>query len=223
MSLHFSRSVSFGVLIIVLLGSFGFSHSHAADKAAESRSDQLIKQMKRQNALLKAEFDKKRAEMEEQLKKKDADIQALETNLAEEVAKSKSLQAQLHKEKREKAALEDTLSKTQTSLQETEKNLSEMIANYNQAQEDLSINDKQRKTQLANLAETKKALHDVEAKNQKLYTYGLDLIRIYDDPDAFERMLRKESFTKIKRVELENILQDYNDKIDAERISVGKQ
>lgn len=223
MSLHFSRSIFLGMTSLFLLGFLGFTSSYAADNAAESRSDQLIKQMKRQNALLKVEFDKKKAEMDEQLKMKEADIQALETSLAEEVAKNKSLQAQLNKEKREKAALEDTLVKTQTTLQNTEKNLSEMIANYNQAQEDLSVNDKQRKTQLANLAETNKALLDSKTKNEKLYTYALELIKVYDDPNAFERMMRNENFTRIKHVELENILQNYNDKIDAERISVGKQ
>lgn len=98
-----------------------------------------------------------------------------------------------------------------------------MIANYNQAQDDLSINEKQRKTQLTNLANTNQALLACEAKNEKLYQYGLELINVYAEPDAFDRMMRDEIVTKLKHVELENILQEYNDKIDAERLSVKKR
>lgn len=223
MSLHFLRSAFLVMLSIFLLGLFGISTSYAEEGSAESRSAQLVKQLKRQNALLKADFDKQKAELEEKLKKKDADIQALEASLAEKEEENKALQAQLRKEKREKAALEDTLAKTKTTLEETEKKLADMTASYKQAQEDLSVNDKQRKTQLDNLAETSKKLLNSESKNEKLYTYALELIKVYDDPSAFNRMMRKENFTKIKHVELENILQNYNDKIDAERVSTSKQ
>lgn len=219
----FSPSVFLFMLGIFLLGSFGTPTSYAADNNAESRSDQLLKQMKRQNALLKADFDKQKSEMEAKLKMKDADIQTLESSLAEKEEENKRLQAQLSKVKREKFALEEKLAKTQASLEATEQKLTEMTGNFKQAQEDLSINERQRKTQLNNLAETNKALLDSESKNEKLYTYALELIKVYDDPNAFERMMRKENFTKIKHVELENILQNYNDKIDTERVSTGKK
>jgi len=222
MSFYFLRSAFLVILSIFVLGLFGISTSYAEDNSAESRSAQLVKQLKRQNALLKADFDKQKAELEEKLKKKDADIQTLEAGLAESEEEIKSLQVQLKKEKREKAALEDTLAKTKVTLEESEKNLAQMTANYKQSQEDLSVNERQRKTQLDNLAETNKKLLNSESKNEKLYIYALELIKVYDDPSAFKRMMRNESFTKIKHVELENILQNYNDKIDAERVSIGK-
>lgn len=218
MNIHSSRLL-FHVIIYFALTSLLCTSSSYADE----RSDQLMKQMKRQNALLKAEMDKQRVEMQNQLTIKDTEIETLQSSLTEQEEKNKKLQAQLAKEKREKAVLAEKLAKTESTLAATEQNLTQMIANYNQAQEDLSINDRQRKTQLTNLANANQALLASEAKNEKLYQYGLELIKVYAEPEAFDRMMREEIVTKLKRVELENILQEYNDKIDAERLSVKKR
>jgi septal ring factor EnvC (AmiA/AmiB activator) len=218
MNIHSSRLL-FHVIIYFALTSLLCTSSSYADE----RSDQLMKQMKRQNALLKAEMDKQRVEMQNQLTIKDTEIETLQSSLTEQEEKNKKLQAQLAKEKREKAVLAEKLAKTESTLAATEQNLTQMIANYNQAQEDLSINDRQRKTQLTNLANANQALLASEAKNEKLYQYGLELIKVYAEPEAFDRMMREEIVTQLKRVELENILQEYNDKIDAERLSVKKR
>lgn len=218
MSIHSSRLLFYVIVCFALSSSLCISNSYA-----DERTEQLMKQMKRQNALLKAEMDKQRAEMQNQLTIKDAEIETLQSSLAEQEEKNKKLQGQLAREKREKAALEDKLAKTESTLADTEQNLALMIANYNEAQDDLSINEKQRKTQLTNLANANQALFACEAKNEKLYQYGLELINVYAEPDAFDRMMRDEIVTKLKHVELENILQEYNDKIDAERLSVKKR
>jgi len=42
-------------------------------------------------------------------------------------------------------------------------------------------------------------------------------VQIYDDPSRYEAIMRKEKFFQLKRVELENILQNQQDKLDEAR------
>ena len=55
-------------------------------------------------------------------------------------------------------------------------------------------------------------------KNERLYQLGRELINHVESPEGFLKALRAEPFTQIKRVELENIFQDYRDELDLNRI-----
>jgi chromosome segregation ATPase len=127
------------------------------------------------------------------------------------------LNASLTKTQQEKAALETQLTETKATLATTETNLTELKTQHQKALADLDFNDNQRKTLSSNLAETTKNLNTCEDKNGKLYTYGKELMQIYDDPSRYEAMMRKEKFFQLKRVELENILQNQQDKLDEAR------
>ena len=81
----------------------------------------------------------------------------------------------------------------------------------------MKFNDNQRKTLSTNLAQTTKAVNDCEVKNVKLHQFGTELIQIYDKPSNYDAAMRKEQFFQLKRVQLENILQDRQDKLDDAR------
>ena len=75
---------------------------------------------------------------------------------------------------------------------------------------------------LKTVASEKTALDDTLAscsgKNEQLYQFGRELINHVERPEGFTSILRAEPFTQIKRVELENIFQDYRDNLDQSRI-----
>jgi hypothetical protein len=102
----------------------------------------------------------------------------------------------------------------QVDLEATQKNLADLKVQYQQAQADLKFNDNQRKTLSTNLAQTIKSVNECEEKNIKLHQLGTELIQIYDKPSSYEAMMRKEQFFQLKRVELENILQNKQDKLN---------
>jgi chromosome segregation ATPase len=107
---------------------------------------------------------------------------------------------------------------TQNQLETTQKNLDDLKIQYQQAQVDLKFNDNQRKTLATNLALTTKSLNACEAKNTKLHQFGTELIQIYDKPSSYEAAMRKEQFFQLKRVELENILQNRQDQLNDELV-----
>ncbi len=52
------------------------------------------------------------------------------------------------------------------------------------------------------------------AKNAKLVALGNEILAHYDDSDFFDSALAREPFTKLRRVELENLAQSYQDRVD---------
>ncbi len=191
------------------------------DKAARRAAlmmQKMQQDMEAEKAAMQAKFDAEKKKLEETLLQKDDEIQKINKSLAIAEKKNRALEAEKIKLIAEKTALTEKLALTESTLATTEKNLVDLNAQYKQAQEDLKFNDNQRKTLATNLAQTTKSLNQCTDKNAKLHEFGTDLIKIYDSPSRYEAVMRKESFFQLKRVELENLLQDHQDKLDAEKV-----
>ena len=199
------------------MGLLAFSaNSDAAeekDKAAR-RAAQMIRKMKQdmevEKASMQAQFDNQKKEFEEKLKKSDEEIIKLNKSLTAYKRKVTYLESDIKKITSEKIVLEG-------KLQQTQINLNDMTVIKDKAQTDLKVNEVQRKTLVATTAETARYLSDCEVKNKKLYEFGTNLVKIYDKPTVYETAMRNEKFTQLKRVELENIFQNYQDKLDSQR------
>jgi hypothetical protein len=63
---------------------------------------------------------------------------------------------------------------------------------------------------------TQKELLMCEDKNGKLYQYNRDILAAAQDRTLWQRLARSEPFTQLKKVELENLLEEYRDEIDAQ-------
>lgn len=53
-----------------------------------------------------------------------------------------------------------------------------------------------------------------QLRNRKLVDVSRDILRAYEDFDFIDSIGAREPFTKLKRVELENLAQDWRDRID---------
>ncbi|MBC7786739.1 MAG: hypothetical protein H7Z18_04630 [Methylophilaceae bacterium] len=214
------------LIIAALAITFVFSNnSFAAEKDKSSRRAALIIQkikqdMEAEKATMQKEFDAQKKELEAKLTESDEQAKKLNASLTTAKNKVAILQSDLKKTTDEKLATEDKLAKTQTILESTQKNLSELTQKYQQAQADLKVNDAQRKTLVANVSDTSKALAICTTKNAKLYDIGTELVKVYENPSTYQAAMRKESFFQLKRVELENAMQSYQDQLNDERVSV---
>jgi chromosome segregation ATPase len=166
---------------------------------------------------MQAQFATEKKTLEDQIKAETEAKALVEEKLSATEAKARSLSATLAKTQNEKAALDTQLTETKAILASTQTSLADLKIQHQKALADLDFNDGQRKTLSSNLADTTKNLNTCEEKNGKLYAYGKDLIQIYDDPSRYEAVMRKEKFFQLKRVELENILQNQQDKLDEAR------
>ncbi len=71
------------------------------------------------------------------------------------------------------------------------------------------------------LQETLKSAHAqttaCETKNLALYRFGTELLEHYRDKGVWDALLQKEPVAQLKDVEIENLLAEYRDKLDAAR------
>jgi chromosome segregation ATPase len=108
----------------------------------------------------------------------------------------------------DKAALDQAAS--------TEKSQGASIAklqdSYGKTSQTLSARDADAKRLDAVVARLRPQLQSCEAKNAQLYKIGEEVLDLYDREDVFD-LASREPITKIKRVEIENAMQDYEDKM----------
>jgi chromosome segregation ATPase len=220
------QSTIFKLPITLLLLAFVFSgvsysdHADAADKQdkAARRAQLMMLKMQQEMEAEKAALQLQLKEKDEKLKTQDEEVATLDKKLSSSEYKVHTLEAELKKSNEEKHAVDEELIKTQVELITAQQSLAELQDQHKQVLDDLKFNDGQRKTLSANLAMTTKSLNSCEEKNEKLYSYGKDLVQIYDNPSTYESLMRKEKFLQLKRVELENILQSKLDQLDEAHI-----
>lgn len=228
MKLNFTHKIITLFILSLMAGTLVPQTSFAAekkDKAAKRQAlmmQKMKQDMEAEKATMQAQFDAQKKTLEEQLLAKNTELKKTNSDLAVSQRKVKKLGAELSKTQAEKTAVETKLTDTQATLDSTKNTLTDLQGVHAQALADLKFNDNQRKTISANLADTTKQLNTCAVQNTKLHQFGTELIQIYDKPSQYDAMMRKEKFFQLKRVELENILQNQQDKLDDQRFSVGK-
>jgi len=158
-------------------------------RAAETERDNL------QSA--KAECDQEKKVAAERLdaltKQAKADSQALAT-----------AKEQLTQKETENTQLQDAIQK----LQQTQTRAVEIAQKSETA-----------RTQLANqVIELKRKVADREAKNLALYKLANEILKRYEHFGLGDALAAKEPFTGVARVKLENLVQDYQDKIADQQV-----
>ena len=149
--------------------------------------------------------------------KAQEDNTALKSRSASAKRKIDGLETSLKEMTDERLAFEAKLLMTQVELESTKTALSELDAKHQANLYDLKVNEQQRANLTATTIQKTKVIDACLAKNAKLYDYGLELVKLYENPSLYKQVVLTERFSQIKRVELENTLQNYNDKIDLEK------
>ena len=231
--MNFKQPINIIFIIIALMALMIFGMIYPEVAAAADKSDksarraellaQKVKQEAEQEKLaMQEQFNLQKKELEEKLLSKEQQLTELDKTVQSSERKVKSSQSENSKIASEKKAIETKLQQTQTELEVAQKTLAELKVQLNQAEADIKINDAQRKTQISTLAQTNKNLSSCELKNNKLHQFGSELIALYEKPNLYEAAMRKESFFQLKRVEMENILQGYQDQLNEEHLVLGK-
>jgi len=209
-------------LALLVLASSLSMPALAADKKDKSarRMQQMVQKIQQEKAELQAQVDQEKQAktgLEEQVKKTAQETDSLKGSLGAASRKAKTLESDLQSVKKDKVALEARQQETQMQLLATQKSLEELTQKYQVAQQDLKLRESEQKALALNLSQKDQGLGLCEAKNTRLYGFGMELVKLYERPSTYEAILRTEPFTQVKRVELENIFQDYRDKLDEQR------
>lgn len=115
------------------------------------------------------------------------------------------LKAELGTVKAKKSNSDGALVKSKESLREIQENLDKTLAEKQVAE--------------ASATERGRQLEQCTIKNTKLYELNGELLQRYANKGVMDAMARREPFTGLKRVEMENLLQDFQSKLDEQRVS----
>lgn len=220
------------VLLPMLLLALVVGPAHAAQKKDKDKAARRIAQMKQQfeaeKTQMQTQFDQDKAALEGKAQAAEKESGEVRSSLASAKRRNATLAAEMEALRKEKAELEArhqateaTLRETQATLDKTSKSLTELTAQHQATLRDLKANETQRKDLNKSLVQRDQSLASCSEKNAKLHDFGLQLVKVYEKPSTYETVLRTEPFTQIKRVELENILQDYRDKLDEQRVGAA--
>jgi chromosome segregation ATPase len=192
----------------------------AADK--KDKSSRRVQQIQQEKAQLQSQLDQAlqaKALLEADMAKAQEDNLSFKTRFSAATRKINGLESSLKEMTAERMDFEVKLLKTQTELEATKTALNELDVKYQANLYDLKVNEQQRANLTATTIQKTKVIDACLAKNAKLYDYGLELVKLYENPSLYKQVVLTEKFSQLKRVELENILQNYNDKIDLEKAS----
>jgi chromosome segregation ATPase len=210
------------ILGLLLTNCLLANPAFAADKRdkAARRAQQMVQQIQQEKAQLQSQLDQvmqAKALLDADILKAQEENASLKTKLGAANRKIDGLEISLKEMTAERLAFEAKLLKTQTELEATKTALSELDVKYQANLYDLKVNEQQRANLTATTIQKTKVIDACLAKNAKLYDYGLELVKLYENPSLYKQVVLTEKFSQLKRVELENILQNYNDKIDLEK------
>jgi len=176
----------------------------ANDQAAQAlaRAQGLLRQLAQEKAALDTELAKLRAE-NAKLRK---DAGANEARLAD-------TEAGLESATRETAGVRASLARTEQRLARTDAKLRDVVARYKAQALKLRDTEAERGELQSRLEATAHELEDAERKNLALYKLNRQILAEFDRVGPWEGLLRKEPFTGLKRVEIENLTQEYEHKL----------
>ena len=191
------------LIITLLTGLSPFDVQAApADKAAKKerqalrRMQQQLNEAQQQNSAL----DQEKAALEETLKKAGDESESHKRSAATASARASRLEKNIEAIRREKAEL-------QGQVEELRKQNQELSGQHKRLEQ-------QMKNTSTILAREKERKSLCEANNDELYRIGRELVEWYSHKGAWNAILEAEPFTRMKSVEMENMLENYREKLE---------
>lgn len=178
----------------------------AADKKPSREQMQLrrMQQMQRKLQQENTQLAQDKAALDGQLKETREKLDETDRKAQSAAGRAAALGKELEGVKTEKEALSGKLTETEKKLTETSEALLKSEASGKQLD--------------ANLKQKTEALTACAANNTKLHGYGVELLDKYQKKGCGAVLLQADPFTQLKRVEIENLMEDYREKLDEQKL-----
>lgn len=156
--------------------------------------------------------------LEEEKKKLTLDLEQATKTAKNATAKAMRLTKKLKEEQATRKQTENELIGTKQKLAETAAQLAETAKSLAQTSNNLEQMGTEKKKLETIKANNEREIAICQDKNAKLYGYGRELMTKYENKSCADSLIQTEPFTGLKKVEIENLLENYRDKLDDQRI-----
>jgi chromosome segregation ATPase len=207
--------------VLIMSGLFAVSVDAAprdsgGSAKAVSKLQSMVRDISSERDALRSERDTLKIQLDTDTKKLTDDINKLKQEKAGAELVGSRLNSELSVLKQNNESLTSRLEKTNAKLLE----VIEKYKVLNQEKNTLNakhdaLEDDQR--------QTKTELQSCEGKNLKLFEATRSLLKNYEDKDVLETFLHNEPFLQLKSVEMEAIVQEYEDKLRSGKYQQDKK
>lgn len=181
------------------------------DKAAKRAAilmQKMKQEMEAEKTALQSQFEQEKKGLSQALDQAQSAQRSHSAKLQGQLKRNQQLEVDNQKLQNDKSALTTQLAQLQTQLAEKTQQLVAAEQQLKVAHASQENNEQQRKQLLSKVSDSHQKLTSCEEKNSRLYAYGHELVNLYDNASIYQKVLRSEPFFQLKRVELENILQE---------------
>lgn len=208
-----------GTLVVgTLVGTSAWGQDKASrEREALKRAQQQVQQIRQE----KAGLEEKLGGFEQEKDKLAGQLSGAQARAKSAASKSQQLQTELDAATRDKQALETQKTDLERQLAELTTKHTELVAKQTATERELAQTRSLKVQTESSLQSRVQQLASCEDKNIKLYSHGRNLIKQCTDRSATDTVLRLEPFTGIKRVQMENLLEEYRDKLDAQKLTTA--
>lgn len=205
----FSR-LSLVLLVCTLLPAAVLAEPKGDGKAALRRLEQRARGAEQAKAAAEAKIGELGAQAD-LAKSKAASLEKRRSSLEKELRALKEEKAALEEKL---SATESTLSKRNLELATVDASLSERNVQLISTQKELANTRQERQTYLADLGQRTQELGNCNVKNGSLLKTAEDLLKRYRSKTCTDALLEKEPITGLKRVKVENEIEEYLEKLE---------
>lgn len=178
---------------------------------AVRRLQMALRQTQQRNQQLQDQLDAS----QEQLRQLNQQLLNEQNGKNTEHAQASRLTRQLQATSRER---DDLMASVDAAKSQLEQLRSQLQTTQADLQRRVAVDGQLRRS----LDESRNANRGCEAKNVTLYHYAVDLLDRYNRKGVGDALLQLEPFSGIKQVEIDNLMQEYGDKLDHERLDAAK-
>lgn len=198
------------VLLIIAGMALAMPTAFARDKkdSKEREAARRMQVMQQQFSAEKAALEKDKADLSQKVDEISKQAENARQGVTQLEHKRSSLTRELAAARDEAAALQEKLHKSEAAH-------AELVALHKQESEK---NQKQVGLLQAAVAQRGQTLAGCEQKNARLYQLNREILAQYRDKGFLDALTQIDPFTGIKSVQVENTLEDYRDKLDAQHV-----
>jgi chromosome segregation ATPase len=204
--------ISASIAIALLIASPPVFSQAERSGNADARVMQQLQQVTAERAALQAENAKLKEETEK-LRKEVQQVSAAKTSLE---TRNKALTVNATRGEASGKQAEEQLEKTRGQLQE-------LVAKFRETAQTLDDVETDRATVKGQLAVHEREFRTCVDRNAGLYNLNAEVLDRMENRGFWSNLAQREPFTKLKRVELENLIDDYKYRADELRLEQQKQ
>ncbi|MEW5802451.1 MAG: hypothetical protein AB1847_10170 [bacterium] len=191
-------------------------------RTAEKKTDLLKKKKAEESQVIQAQQLRERSSLVAQIQTAEARVAAFQKEKSLIMQEYESLLEQKNKLEHELQILACRMEEVIESWKNNKKELAGLTAMHEKAKQDLMqlAEEKQnmKKTLESEVEKVRQKLGQCEAHNARLCAIADELINKYQTKGLVNTLLQKEPFTQIRRVEVDELMQEYHDKIEQQKL-----